>query len=469
MAFDNSPDYRYRRVTEDPWDFSYLALSAVYDGITAINGGVEIGGAGGPDNNRALAFAKLVQGIAHGYLALLFDSAYVLDETVNLADPITLLPYPDIMTAAIGYFDAAIALTGSSFTLPMDWINGNSLTNTQIAQLAHSYRARFLSQVGRTPAERANANWAQILADAAAGITQDLAIEGDGDPNWFWFKALEYYGARDGWTRVDYKTLGWTELGTVGGYDNWLASEVVDRVEFELNVPDGRIMPSGEPQGVGLDFQYVGTSPFYDNRGNYHDSYYQHHRYSDYYNNGGVGPMQHMTVTEMDLIAAEGHLRTGNNASAVAIINTTRARGGLPAATAGDPDLFEKLMYEKRIETFALCSGCAFFDRRGFGPLSASGHLHHQGLVEGTPLHFAPPGSVLEDLEIPLYTYGGVGNEGTPLVLAPLAGPGAGQTGGRTITAFDIYAFRDDPNMTVAEKLAILDRPPERPDEQQRN
>ena len=65
-------------------------MSAASDGLIALRdsseggGGVKIG-ADGQDNPRAIAFAKFVQGMSLGWLALQFDKAIIFDEDVDLA------------------------------------------------------------------------------------------------------------------------------------------------------------------------------------------------------------------------------------------------------------------------------------------------------------------------------------------------------------------------------------------------
>jgi len=268
------------------------------------------------------------------------------------------------------------------------------------------------------------------------------------------------YGAQPNsttWGRADYKTIGWSELdvGPGTGYANWLATNVNDRTEFELHVRDLRIMPHPDSsQSWGLDFMYRGKSTFRPDRGTYHFSMYLHHRWSEYPNGGYVAPTPFILFAPEQLIKAEGLLRQGNNAAAAAIINVTRiGRGGLPAATAGDANLMDKLIYEYRIENFLGCAGCAFFNRRGWGPLAPTGPSHNQGPVEGTLLHFAVPGQELEILQKLWYTYGGVGNEGTSYAAPPA---GAAVRGGTRAPAKMIYAFNgmDSP----AEKLTYIYR-----------
>jgi hypothetical protein len=141
QAFDNTPSYTYARVNERPWFRSYVALSSVHQGIRMIEDGVEIGGRGGPDNARALAFGKFVQGLAHGWLALMFDQAFILDETIDIeTDELVLVPYTDVMAAAVAELEEAIAIAdANTFTLPDGWIRGLPLSNAELSQLAHSY------------------------------------------------------------------------------------------------------------------------------------------------------------------------------------------------------------------------------------------------------------------------------------------------------------------------------------------
>ena len=109
----------------------------------------------------------------------------------------------------------------------------------------------------------------------------------------------------------------------------------------------------------------------------------------------------------------------------------------------------DKLIYEKRIENYGVCSGCAFFDRRGLGPLAPTGPTFHHGHVEGTPLHFPVPGKELEVLGLPNYTFGGIGNE---------LAPPSGAFSSAPVPAMLVYAFRADPPMSMLEKLRYIEQ-----------
>jgi len=377
----------------------------------------------------------------------MFDSAFVFDETVDLeVDVLELQAYPAVMTAAIGKLQEAIALSETAnWSLENNWMNGYSHSGPELAEIAHALIAQFMTMVARTPAERANVDWGTVVSHVDAGPDEDIYINGDGEVNWF--NDLIWFGAQPGstsWGRADYKTIGWTELeqGTGTGYQDWLSASLDGRGDFELQVPDLRIMPDPDSSRVeGLDFMWKGNSTFRASRGTYHYSMYIHKRWADYPEAGYTAPTPFILYDPMQLIKAEGLWRQGNNAGAADIINVTRVgRGGLPPAAAGDADLVDKLIYEYRIENFIGCAGCAFYTRRGWGDHAPTGPNHHQGLVEGTQVHFAVPGQELDILQKLWYTYGGVGNEGGSLS-APAAAPGVDNRGGTQAPAKLIYAF----------------------------
>ena len=114
-------------------------------------------------------------------------------------------------------------------------------------------------------------------------------------------------------------------------------------------------------------------------------------------------------------------------------------------------DLMDKLIYEKRIEGFLLCSGCAFFDRRGFGALAPTGPDFHHGLVEGTPLHFPIPGRELERLGLPYYTFGGPGMEMAP---SQVAAAGRNRVPASAVYRFDLEMTSAEIVTAVQERLA---------------
>ncbi len=459
VAWPNQASYLRSLFNRTPWYGNYEALSSVYDGLISIESRPEL--CVDFDCDRAHAFAKFIQGLAHGFIGLMFDSAFVFDETVDLQDGrLQFKPYPNLIAAAEGYFEAAIAeAEGASWTLPSSWIRGNPFTPEQFARFAHAHAARMLYAAAREPAEHAAADWQKIIDHVDAGIDPTMTRDGgygregiylNGDAQMDWWQAMNYFGNAinaSSWHRADYKSIGVYE--TDGGYTAWLNASLDDRNDFCLVTADERIVSPGQCDQDGLDFIFKGRSPFPSQRGTYFYSMYMNANYAAYANGDQSAPMPQMLYVTQQLIKAEGLAWTGNLADAASIVDRTRVgRGNLPPATTTNLGaLLPEIWYEFLIENYYVCTGCAYFPRRGWQALSPTGPAHHWGLVEGTPLHFPPPGKELDILEHPNWTYGGVGNEGGTLQPAPTSGA----YGGSTWPATAVYAFND--METIAEKL----------------
>src|SRR5437879_3686212 len=154
-------------------------------GIAAMNHLVTLGSPA--QDARARSFARFVQGVAYGNLALAYDSASLVSET---DDPQAIQPlsdYQTVMAAAYVMLDSAITIARANpalFPLPVTWINGLALDTATYFRLIHSYKARFRAGVARTPADRAAADWNAIIADANAGITADFSVSMNPTAGW---------------------------------------------------------------------------------------------------------------------------------------------------------------------------------------------------------------------------------------------------------------------------------------------
>ncbi len=420
----NTTSWNYRNFTQNGWYNAYTPLSSLYDALLALEVPAV---AAEMDVVRARSFAKLVQGLSHAWLAMMYDSAFVLNETVSLEDVLELQAYPAVAAEAVANIEEAISIaSGGSFTTPPSWINGNELSAAQLVRYAHSQLARIIPRFARDPAERAAVDWASVISHVDQGITEDFMILGDAGEKWdSYFIRRSNEVNSNTWGRADYKTIGLYD--TSGEYQTWLGTFFENRDDITIVSADARVNAPGDGEADGTYFQFKGNANFPANRGTEHHSRYGHKRYGAWVVGGRSGLFPHMLYQGEQLQKAEGLLRTGNKQGAVDIINVTRVGGGnLPPAQASESveELMIKLNYERRIENFAMCSGCAYFDRRGLGPLVSTGPNHHDGPVEGTPTHFAVPGLELEILAKPPYTYGGVGSEGKALGLGPIGAPG---------------------------------------------
>src|ERR1051325_11311698 len=82
-AWNNSSAFTNANGASATWLNFYGVISLANDGLPALHRRVNLG-ANGADNSRARAFAKLMQGVAHGYLALMWDKAVIIDEHADV-------------------------------------------------------------------------------------------------------------------------------------------------------------------------------------------------------------------------------------------------------------------------------------------------------------------------------------------------------------------------------------------------
>lgn len=418
-SWNNSPVNARNQVAEGPWYDLYAAISAASDGAAAIEDGLVI--TDQETTDRALAFAKFMQGISHGYLGLYFDSAFVVDESVQL-DTITvpqLHRYDAVIAAAIQQLDSAIAIASrSDFEFPADNWMFVDMTSDEFVRLANSFVARLMVYSARTPTERAAVDWTEVISRIDAGITEDFAPIAQPDILWHDWQRLvarvRTASRPSDFGRPSYWLIG--PADSTNGFVDWVATPVADRVAFQMRTRDRRIQGTTGPSSPGSYVGFNQNNIFTASRGTYRFSWYFFRRYGTG-DSWQTGPVPAMLVSEMNLLKAEGLLRQGDAAGAAALINLTRvANGQLPQVTVdGPPDeagcvprklngacgsLWDALRYEKRMEGLGVSGVIAFFDARGW-----------QTLPENTILHLPVPGAELAVLQRPLYTYGGPGGQ----------------------------------------------------------
>ena len=421
QAWNNNPTFTYAEASQVPWYGLHQVVSNVNDALAAMNAGVVPAA-----EARARAVAKLIQGLSHGFLALYFDSAYVVNEFVDLETITTpvLSPYPVVMDSAISELEQAIAIAqANTFTIPgpPGWFR-TPLTNTELARLGHSFIARFLISVARDRVGRDTVDWTRVLAEAEQGIQSDLrpVAEPLVFENGFTFRAARKRASQipSDFARPDNWLLG--PADSTQDFINWVNTLVQDRNSFidtlQIRTKDRRIHGAA-PTDSGKYFLYFRASIWSDTRGTYIWSNYAYTRLGTG-TTWQTGPQLAMTVTEMDLIRAEALIRLNRATEAVPLINKTRvANGQLPPVTVdGPPDepscvprkympgptqgqcgsLWDALRYEKRIEMAGVDPTVAYMDARGW-----------QTLVQGTYIQFPVPGRELGTTLKPLYTYGG--------------------------------------------------------------
>jgi hypothetical protein len=387
-------------------------------------------------------------------MALFYDSAAVPSAQMAGDDPGSLLPYTEVADSAYAALqrasDIALATPAGTdgFPLPFSWLpSPTTFTAAEFSRLIRSYRARFMSGMGRTPAEHAAANWTEIMADAAAGITADHqnTTSTTGGPFYGW--RAQYNGAGL-WHQMPPFIIGMGD--TSGTYAAWLAQPVGERgsgnQSFFMVTPDLRFPQGTTRAAQRADFlrdsciaASTACKRYFVNRDPGGDQFaglgwgwsnYDFVRFNSWATSGDGTAQNGNTVfmdkTEMDMIRAEGHILAGQYQAAADLINLTRVPNGLPAVTgtasgglSGNAcvprvptstgtstqcgDLKEAMKWEKRIETAFVHFASWWVDARSWGDLA-----------KDLPLFWAVP---YQDLQARGYTTGqlygaglGVGN-----------------------------------------------------------
>jgi hypothetical protein len=406
----NQPGYQWGYSIEDPWMFMYRSLASIRDGLLMVQGGLQIGAAGA-DTRRLRAFGRFMQGLQLGFIAEMYDQGYILDETVDPAALVRekqLKPYKEVMAKALTYFAEARTLAGQgAFTIPAGWMGTRTYTNQDLIRLTHSYEARYLSAVARTPAERAAVDWNRVLGHIQQGVTADFGIEMDG-PGGIWSKSSGLKAASTSTGALNIRFLGPADQS--GAWRAWEATEPRARAPIWVETDDRRIHAAGNPRAAGTLIDLTGQIHNDPQRGAWFQSPYSTFAWRTIANtNRGFAP--DLTVEEMDFLRAEAYIRLDRAAEALPVINKTRVENGrLPAATVAGVsgsrcvprtitgacgNLMQALIYEKSLETLWLSAGLDFFDARGWGTL-----------VPGTFLHVPVPALELATLGMPVYTFG---------------------------------------------------------------
>jgi hypothetical protein len=305
--------------------------------------------------------------------------------------------------------------------------------------------ARFRADVARSKAERAAVDWAQVAADADAGITADFLVTVGGSTGWNIGLQSSQFHVSAAWAQLTMMYNGFADIG--GAYAEWIATPVLFRSPlndgFVLITPDKR-WPQGAthaaqrtagPTGSGQPPSYT-TYPYNRVRTEWSpgdpwgESWYSSYRYKYIRNNSSTGPFPDFLKAEVNLLGAEAYLRLGDMTKGLAKLNISRVAAGLPTLTGtsiNDPvpgadcvpripvaptyttlacgSIFEALKYEWRMEMAYNRLGAWFFAHRGW-----------EDLVTGSPLFYPVP---FEEMGARLKAYYSVGGGGYGT--APLA------------------------------------------------
>jgi hypothetical protein len=387
LAWDNSPAYSNANQPQWNYDRSYAAIATANNVIKAIQGGVDIG-PNGANNDRVMAVARMIQGIAYGNLALSFDRAHIVDEERTAEGVLDAAStYKEVAEAAVGYLEQALTHANTTFTIPAHWFASEGvLTNTDLAKRIHTSIARILAYLPRNKAELAQVDWNKVKTHADAGITSDWTVVAD-DANWYDLGG--YYLTLNGWGKTDMYTIHM--MDPANQPQHWPDVASFTAPPASTNPLDKRLLS---------DFEYQGSNSFQPARGYFNFSNYRFKRHDAHYATF-IGPKAHILKAENDMLRAEARAYTGDAAGAAAIINagTRVTRGQMPAVAANQADVIKAIHHERFVEMYNTSAGLQFYEMRKLDLLQ-----------KGTPLHFPVPAGTLQIFgeSLPFYTFGTV-------------------------------------------------------------
>jgi hypothetical protein len=448
----------------DYWARIGAAASILYDGLQVLDTGIEIRHEGVDFTPRAQAFGKFMQGWTWGYTALVFDRIHVIPESQAIPETLeelfgfasgTLVDSKDAILASVLSIDEAIDVAQANpgvVTFPAAdatalWFGSpEAISSDKFIRMANTLAARLLVLSARDPQDRANGvDWQRVLQYTANGMqpgeTFEIALSTNRTSQVLQrIQNNSPAGATN--ARLDYRTIGMADQS--GAYQAWIAADPESRTRFNIVTPDRRITGDTPTSNGAYTAYRADNNGFVAERGSYFLSAYQwqRHKYSlglsPASNVTGLNQGSHAMITgdENALLRAEALLRTGNAAGAADMVNVTRTRSrllpgsttpvpGLPPVTAaGVPTvdgacvprqdngdcgtLMTAIRYERMLELAGIDALRGYADSRGWGMLA-----------DGSPLLFPVPGNVLSQYDLTVYTYGGVGNEGSA-VYAPV-------------------------------------------------
>ncbi|WP_234567040.1 hypothetical protein [Rhodohalobacter sp. 614A] len=383
------------------------------------------------DDIRAQAY--FLRGLSRGYLGMIYDQSYFLDENFDATtDEAEFQPYTVLIDGALSDIDQAISLASGSSTFVFNSMPNpaDSWTQAEFLDIANSIAARIAAGEARTASEAASLDWGRILAYAEAGL---------GGPNSQ--SSINTFSASNIGSSGEYTNdfVDWLNFVVTGTFDTGAGYNPTDvKIPHMLDPSYPVIYPAENasaseasyPPAVTDDpridyFKYT-TNPGYLNptrNANLFTNYFSARMFA----NSDWWPSQYkiifMTSSEVDYLRAEAQLMSGSASAAAQTLNDSPAGTGLtdldgfqlPAVQLGyigqnslsgghfmdgSESLAEfqwALLREYSVELDML-GGVGiqwFFMRR------------HDMLQEGTATMFPVPGSELEILGLDNYTFGG--------------------------------------------------------------
>ncbi len=434
-------------VAERPWSLFYGAIGAANNSLRVLDEtGMDL--PGGTEKYRHLGL--LTQAATLMQLGLMFERAFITDETYNPSDGLVQLsPWQDVVAAASGKLEALAAATaGANHNYSAaDFPVQGGFNSARMHRLANTMNAALLRYQARRPTDPVD--WNAVLTYAQKGMGQgdgslgapfDLNVVGDGST---WVSNIAAYGNLESWTRVHMRVANmldpsqpddFTLANIMPGDDNTVVgitalSSADHRARgsaLAFTEANCGVLPLSSASPCG-DFQFHTAAIGDRARGIWMMSAYSHRRHRHHswfaswqFPTARSGPVPWMLAAESDLLHAEALIETGGDLTLAAeLINNTRVgRGQLTPATAGDGPalLLQYIDYERTIELIDT-NGWELYRKRILD--NARSYNNMTPLREGTVRQLPIPAAELEVLDMPIYTCGGAAVDPTGMCLVP--------------------------------------------------
>lgn len=433
----NSSGYSGLGAMKVPWENLNGAMSSANDVIFAIEeDGLDIVVDGSDRTTRTRAAAYLVRGLAHGYVANIFDQGYLqtLDFPQNQNQP-EVSDYGAVLDQAISDLQQARSIAeGSSFELAgvLPWA-GSPPNAEQVAQIANTMSARFVVQNSRTLDENTGSTiggseqygWNDVLQWTRNGIEEDISLQLSTDPYEDDYAALSTL--INWYFRVDHRIINLMDSDYPARYPPEKAAngEAIPPAESE----DERLCDSPRTEGTGGFGDIVGADREPDNCFYFYvdnfdigfDSGRDASSFSTYWwapqwattignevpYAGGPRPL--FLENENRTLQAEAEIRASNGGGVSAarelVNNGSRTNiGGLdPLSTSDQNEVLKAIYYERAVQLARTVPALAWADLR-----------RRDALFAGTPTHLPLPAGELETVRRDVYSFGGPQNTGNP-------------------------------------------------------
>ena len=334
--------------------------------------------------------AKFVRGMCQGYIGLLYDKGYILDENT---DPTTIefSTYGEMIASGLEDLEDVLSSTPSNYELRL--YEGYSINRDDFIKLVNTYMVKFIMGKARTAAE--TVDYAKALTHANNGITENF------NP-----PAKQNILFNNGQDWMAYTLSGGAGYIPVDQKIPYLAANdpVAQPADYPTDTSVLGEATSSDPRfaqyfGFTTDFGYLNPS-----RGRELFSNYFHKRFKTANNRNVDGYSTDIfSLAELQYLKAEAQYKSGDLAGAASTLNASpRNTAGNITTSANDAEIKKALLYEYAIELHLNGSlgNNYFFMRR------------NDLLQKGTPTHYPVPASELEITGDTPYSFGSESNAG---------------------------------------------------------